>query len=469
VDARVVIAGGGSDDSGSAQNTTLEVYDAVKGVFDRASDTPLKGPRRDHGAARLGDGRVLLVGGCQKLGAAPVPSAVPSNGIQASPLPRCVELQGTPLATAELIDLDAPVGSIAHATHDLATPRIAPSVLVLDGGSVLVALGWDEHGTLVSSIERFDLRSETFTRVDPPLPVHQYAAVAALEGDRIAYLGCDGPGHGCELVLLLPDGDGFVDASTLISSEEFAANGLTDLTQVALLALGDGRLFVAGKAPDAPIARRGFFVDLDRATVESDERSLSRVPDRLLELEDGTRVELDAAGVSLARASTRSPLDAPPAELIAKNELFVALDAPGRWETTDRGELHALSGSGQPGCAASSKSPCDPARLDLPLLRFADMHVQLRLEGAGELLLEPRALPPIVLALEATKVSLGACTILRVPDEPIEVERRGASLTLKSRDNSRRCELPARAVGRLGVALRVQAGAYVRGLAVTRL
>ncbi|MFI5309492.1 MAG: hypothetical protein ACHQ53_19200, partial [Polyangiales bacterium] len=274
VDTGVVVVGGGPD------GTTFEVYDAELGRFDRGRSGHLaSGPRRAHGAVRLLDGRVLVVGGQ-------------------------TEVSGEALGTAELIDPIAGKAEVVESTLNFA--RVAPSLLVLDSGIVLVALGTDgasPDAPAVPNIERFDPRSSRFAPLEATLPTHERAAVAALEGDRVAYLGCDSGDAGCQLALALPQSGDF-DVVALegdLGPDALAAAGLQDLEQIRLLALHDGTLLVTGRKRGPPVARQAFLIDLSSPAITAVPDAISRVPDVLLALEDGTLTELDALGVSLGR------------------------------------------------------------------------------------------------------------------------------------------------------------------------
>jgi hypothetical protein len=415
VDERVLVAGGGASLRGEAHDT-FEIYLSSERRFEPSMSGRLLGPRRDHGAARLARGRVLLVGGRS-------------------------EIDGEPLATSELVDVEAGVSSPAAR---LGTARNAPSVLALESGSVLVALGTDALGRIVGDVERIDEGSETAQRV-AGLPSDEQAAVVAVEGERIVYLGCADGSGGCQLLVLLPAGAAYEPAAVLAPTA-LASAGVTALTRLRLLALRDGRLLITGESTQVAPARRAFLVDLNHGNAASTE--ISRVPDHLLELADGTVAEVDGFGTSLARYDVISELDDAPDPLLADG--VVALDAPARWEQLDGG-LHALT----------------PARFDLPVLRFLDLQVELALIGSGSLLLEPDHAPSLRIELGPDHIAFGSCELRSEGAQMVALQRRGTDLWLQAGGEQRRCPLPGD-LDRVGLAFEARAGATLSSLRVLR-
>jgi hypothetical protein len=415
VGERVLVAGGGAGQRGEAHDT-FEIYLSSERRFEPSMSGRLRAPRRDHGAARLARGRVLLVGGRS-------------------------EVDGEPLATSELVDVEAGASSPAAR---LGTARNAPSVLALDGGSVLVALGTDALGGIVGDVERIDEGSETARSV-ASLPPDPQAAVVAVEGDRVVYLGCGDGSGGCQLTVLLPAGAGYESAAAVAPSALESA-GVTALTRLRMLVLRDGRLLITGESTRAAPARRAFLVELNQGSVASAE--ISRVPDHLLALADGTVAEVDGFGTSLARHDVISEFDDAPDPLLEAG--FVALDAPARWEQRD-GALHALSA----------------ARFDLPALRFADLQVELTLIGSGSLLLEPDRAPPLPIELGSDRVAFGTCELLRPGAPTVALERRGADLWLHAGGEQRRCPLPGDPE-RVGLAFEATADTTLSSLRILR-
>ncbi len=425
VGARVVVAGGGPDDRGSAHDA-FEVYDEASGAFDIAQSANLSGgPRREHGAVRVPDGRVLLVGGVSEVGA-------------------------EPLASAELIELDAGDSTLLDAR--LGVARNAPQVLLLDSGTVLVALGRDEEGQPVAEVERFDLDALQFEAA-AMLPVHEEAAVAVLEGDRVAYVGCSGSDEEpaeCELWWLLPDGVDFAAVQSTLEPDALAREGLRGLVDLRAASLGDGRLLVTGRDRSDSVERRAFVIDPNEPAIERVDAS--RVPERLVALADGVIAELDPAGASLRRPHVQSELDDPAEALLGPGPLAVALDAAERWRR-DGAELEARQ----------------DARIDLPRLRFAAVRVELDVRGAAWLLLEPEAAPPVEVAVTADHIGIGVadCTLERADGRAIAIARESDRITLVSGDRSKRCRATELG-GRIGVAVRAVAHARIHALRVVR-
>lgn len=442
---RVVVAGGGQDDSLNAlANDSFEIYDVASGVFDKLQSDHLdeSHARRDHGAALLGNGRVLLAGGCNRLG-----MMAPAD--LSSDLPRCTATGAAPLANAEWID---PASGKSIAIRGvLKVARVAPRVLVLDSGAVLIALGWDEAGQLVPEVERFDPNKGTFDDTGVRLPVRASAAVTALEGDRALYAGCDANAD-CELALLVPDAKrGF--ARVDVPEKLGGSARLHDLDHLRLLPLHDGRVLLAARETSTRM-RRGFVIDLNAVTI--DPADVTRVSDQLLELADGTRVEADDAGISLARQDAQSPLDDAPEPVVSGKAQHLTLDVASRWQHDGQGLAAAH----------------DEARADLPFLRFADVRIDINLESSasGALLLEPAAATPVEIELDRHAIAFGSCKLARDPkSSQISVERHAGTLTLRSGNQHTACDAPQLEHGRVGVALRLAAESLLYSLSVTRL
>ncbi len=409
----IVIAGGTSDASGGAEDT-YEVYDALSGTFLRERSARLSaGARMEHGAALLSDGSLLLVGGRNGPGAAP-------------------------LASVQRIRLD---GAAVPQPEALNTARIAPQVLVLDSGAVIVAGGRDGSGALVTTLERFEGAARRFVTLDPPLTQFEEGVAVALPGARIAWLGCDRRGQGaCGLELVLLGGEEPVRIHVPLDWPEL---GLTTLRAVAL---EDGRILVTGREPDAARTSRAFAIDLDQRSLEP--LDASRAPDVLVSLADGTIAELDPVGTSLRRTGSVSAYESPSGNMLDDAYPRVVLDAPDRWERSAEGLRALVAG----------------ASGELPRLRFGDFRLGMRLRGAG--ILQLRAAE-----VSALSIQLGAssprCPALR---GEVLLERRGPSVRLWSRDDTApACTLDWPGSGLAAVSFRADADTLLEELWVTRL
>jgi hypothetical protein len=170
-------------------------------------------------------------------------------------------------------------------------------------------------------------------------------------------------------------------------------------------------------------------------------------------LADGVVAELDPFGASLRRHDFASPWHDAPDPVIGDGAAEVALDVGSRWQ--QRSGLRAL----------------EPARFDLPALRFAVLRVELALEGEAALLLEPDNAPPVEIVVrdERLLVAGSECELQRAAGEPFAIERAGSTLSIRTGSASRRCELPALAgAATISIALRAAAGARVQRLRVLR-
>ncbi len=379
----------------------------------------LRGLRSEHGATRLADGRVLLVGGRSERGGA--------------------------RRDAEIVEIadDGRSGASRRTVGELSDARIAPTVLSLDDGTVLVLGGVDDAGDPLATVERFEPETETFTRLTPPWGARLGAEHVALAGGRVARLGGRvGDGWFQDVSVLLERGQTHVSLGEVLYGFERPRG----------VSLGDGRLLVVGAVGGEPAAQ---IVDpggsRDAVEAELEPIDPERIPSLLVRLADGTIAEIDADGVSLLNLDIPGPFHDPdasinPAQLDQRGDL--SLDAVGRWV----GAGDVLVGA------------VDGARLDLPSSRFARFTVELDSVGAVELLLTPAGRAPLSVTIDDREARFGPCVVPLTG--PTMVEREGSSLRLSSGGASTTCELPE--VGRLGVAVRASLDAGVRRLVVTR-
>ncbi|HKU37967.1 MAG TPA: hypothetical protein VJR89_07465 [Polyangiales bacterium] len=421
VGERVVVAGG----AGAAE--TYEVFDGARGRFARELTQPLTaGPRLEHGAAKLPDGSVLLIGG------------------RAEPA-------GAPLATAERIRLDVPLPSrdAAAAPLSLVRARIAPDVLVLESGVLIVAGGRDADGAVVPTLERFEPDSERFVELPLTLRAYEHAAAVALPGSRIAWLGCDTlarRGCGLELVLLRGEVPLRVDAAL-----DWTARVPRGLVDVRALALADGRVLITGRDPDGSMQSRALVADLD--TRELVPYEATRAPSVLASLADGAIVELDAVGASLRRLGSVSAYESPQGDLLSSTPSLLAFDAPDRWQRTDEGVRARLAG----------------ARLDLARLALGAFRLKLALQGRALLVLRAAGVPELAWPLATGERPLPDCPPLGAASA-LRIERHGRALDVWSETAaSARCRLEAPSSGPLWLALEAEADTELRRFEVSRL
>jgi hypothetical protein len=408
----------GSDEGGGASET-YEVFDSVRGVFARESIRQLTGPRMQHGAALLPDGSILLAGG------------------RAEP-------DGAPLASAELIRLTPPT---PEQPSDLIEARVAPTVLVLDSGAVLVAGGRDADDAVLPRLERFEAAAKRFVRIDLELPVYEFATAVSLPGARIAWIGCDTRTRRCGLTLVLFGDAEPVRIDVPLDWEAFVPLGLSALRAVAL---DDGRVLVTGREPDANMMRRALVVDIGARALEAYEAT--RAPTVLTALADGLIAELDAFGTSLRNLGSFSVYDSPKGDLLAQPSRRTVIDAPDRWEQSDEGLRALVSG----------------ARLDVPHLQFTNVRLDLRIDGDALIGFTP---------VDASEFAVGVGSRASAPGCPkfkasgrVIIERRGTAVSVKlAPDGSDVCRTTMPSASPARIAIRAEADAVLKRLELTRL
>jgi hypothetical protein len=212
-DGRVLLAGGCANDGcGTADATPhSEVYLPGRGFV---AGPPMRHPRDAHTATTLADGRVLIVGGFTGEG-----------------MP--------PLAEAELFDPRAgafgPAGS-------LATGRGGHVAVRLPDGRVLVAGGWVGPRRYTASAEIFDPATGAFT-AGPAMPGPRLgaAAVALPDGRVLVTGGEEGRGQGLATGLLYLPGANRWQATGPMGTPRY---------KHATALLPDGKVLVMGGTTD---------------------------------------------------------------------------------------------------------------------------------------------------------------------------------------------------------------------------
>lgn len=417
--ASATVAGNWIVVAGGAEDGTYEVFDTTRGRFAGELSRKLSMARLEHGAALLPDGSVLLAGGRS-------------------------EPEGAPLSTAELIRLEPP---LPDQPNDLVEARVAPTLLVLDSGAVIVAAGRDASGTVVASLERFAAAGRRFVRLDTDLPTFESVAALALPGARVAWLGCDTVEHTCGLTIVLLRGAEPVQIDVPLDWQSLVPLGLSALHAVAL---DDGRILVTGRDPDPNMLSRALVIDLNAGSVEAIDAS--RAPAVLVSLADGPIAELDPFGTSLRRLGSFSMYDSPTGNLLDPERHRIAIDAPARWEHAHEGWRALVSG----------------ARIDVPHLAWSSFELRLRLDGVALVRIATADQPELSITVGA-RATGPSCPQLKAAGEVV-LERRPGAIQLKVGDDSKpECTIPLPGSSPARLAIEAEPDAVLHDLEITRL
>jgi hypothetical protein len=178
----------------------------------RGEPLRLSSPRAVHASVVLGDGRVVLIGGCSARSCDPGPGS----------------------STADLVD---PRTGAVVGTGRLTGPRIGASAVRLKGDRVLILGGWD-GASPTAGAEIYDPKTGTSRRVGPMNAARADASVAELgDGTILIAGGFDGSGRLSSAELFDPLSESFI---LLRRSMAEARSG------AATVRLSDGRVLLAG-------------------------------------------------------------------------------------------------------------------------------------------------------------------------------------------------------------------------------
>ena len=415
--------------AGGFSGAPLDSYELVRMVEParRLDGDFLIVARYRHGAARLADGSVLLVGG----------------------------LGPEPLASAERLTISADGSSRSSATT-IGAPRARfdVQVMVLDDGSVWVVGGRDEAGPL-GAIERYDPGAEIFTDVASFGEPRAQSAYVALSGARIVRVGGRADGGAWS---------GDLDVFLVATGEVLTvADAFEPLAEPAAVALGDGTILIEGADPaGGPALARRVDPGASREPFEAREPEIiaSRAATHLVRLGDGSVAEGDADGLSLLRLDNGSLFDALPASLFVgqpADREAIALDIAAHW-TVD-GDLLVAT--------------VDGARIELPRVRYAELSIDIDVEVPAsarlDILLTAETAAPARVEVGPTAARVDDCAIAYPAQERIRLhlERRGNIVTIEADGLSASCsvDLPPR----VGLAFVARGGAGLRQLAAARL
>jgi len=271
LDGRALIAGGCTTDGcgGTPAGGRTELFDPGRRAF--VPGPTLATPRGGHTATALLDGRVLIVGG------------YPDEG-------------RPPLASAEIVDRAA---TAVVPSGSMGTRRGAHTATRLADGTVLVVGGVDGNRAL-SSVERFDPRTGVFVRVaDLPGPRAVHGAVLLRDGRVLVVGGQAGSSHGVALL----DSALVYDPARDVWHEAGRLPAPTYKLAVAPL-LDGGALVVGGQLADDRAARLASTAVFDPRTgsfrpgpTMSEPRY--KISDAVVALGDGRLVVAGGFGVDL--------------------------------------------------------------------------------------------------------------------------------------------------------------------------
>lgn len=415
---RLYVAGGALGETGPALDRA-DVIDVATGAL--VSSAVLAVPRRDHGSVPLADGRLLVVGG------------------------RAAD-DAPALASAEIVG-ETGSGTL---TAELPFARLAPRVVRLDDGTVLVLGGYGAGTSPYSTTSVFTWNppAQGFVDRSDEVSVRPYARFTAvpLVGGRVVWVGDARPGLSSALFRVLyhvlPD----FDVPVLVESDVDLRAQMPDLEAVVATPLADGRFVMMGR--DASSSPRGFVIDVGRAL--ADEIVVDALPHTLLTLADGSVVAFSATAITTYRFRVVTRWDVSPETVLAEE---LAFDVASRWAFPSAVRFAALE---------------DGARFDVPTVRLFDFDATWVVEaGSAELWLVGDDGLRAAISVRDEELSIGLCAIARTPGQEVRLERRGTRVVLGAGDATRTCVVGS-LLGEVGIAVRASNGALVRAPRLTR-
>lgn len=266
-DGRIVIIGGVDPGTGGAA-AFVELVDPLAGIVDRIDDAGLRVARVGLATAALADGRVVAIGG-------EPPAGGPTGSVVA------IRADGGSL---ELRPVRA---ALAFPRADATATRLSDDI----GAPVLVVGGRGADGKPIAEAELYKPLREAFA--DPltftaklSAPRSRHAAVRMPDGSVLVVGGVDGDGVAVRTMeLFSPDG-GFAPVGALPDDA-----GVVDMS---VTTLPDGRVLLAGgRAPGGPPLDTAFIARLDPLDgsvdlVGTDRLTRPRAGHQALTLCDGT-------------------------------------------------------------------------------------------------------------------------------------------------------------------------------------
>ncbi|MBW2461350.1 MAG: hypothetical protein JRH11_06860 [Deltaproteobacteria bacterium] len=422
---RVLISGGSQREDLPAEES-FEVYDHTAHALDvDAAGRMCAGAevcrRRDHGAAVMPDGRVVLVGGVVEAGAAE-------------------------LATTVLIDPRS--GDVDESIGDLLRARRSPTALALSDGTIVV-VGGSTAGAFVPTVESLAIGPLTFGEVEnasapgaPLLPDRVGASFVSLPGRRVVAVGGLGELERAATVLVFDGPDRAVRHDVSLAGFP----GLEDARAVALL---DERILVVGR--DTSAALRAFQIDVGRGTAEEVAPPKHRAS-HLVACDDGAVAEVGPTGGAYRRLLVRGPFDTPPAVLVPSDAPWLALAAAPLYMT------------GPDGLEARQAS----APVSVAALMFRDVTLSPTVTGDHDVVLTDEDQVRFTVGITSSAVAVGDCRVPRNEGDVVTVTLVGGRATLEAGPARVECPLVG-LTGRVTVSLELTLGARFRALEIARL